>query len=299
MYCRSCGRELNKNARFCDLCGTAVEPVAEAKILEPKIEKSESTQHNPAIVQPVSFQPEVKVMYPYKKKWTAFWLCFFLGNMGAHRFYVGKTGTGILWLLTCGCFFVGSIVDLLNILLDEFTDKQGHDLVSNVSNTTRKTPKKPRSTKDAAIILSALAVILVLFYLSAARSSGSKVEYSKSQIIDMSTEIEYDKLARNPESYEGQYFKFTGQVAQVVQYGSSVQLRVNVTPVYWGEQISYWQDTIYVTAKLNSDGDRILENDIITLYGECTGLYTYTAIFGNSVSIPGIRCDVWRIDEQA
>ena len=37
-----------------------------------------------------------------KSRMVALLLCFFLGTLGAHRFYVGKIGTGVVWLLTLG-----------------------------------------------------------------------------------------------------------------------------------------------------------------------------------------------------
>ena len=37
-----------------------------------------------------------------KSRLVALLLCFFLGPLGVHRFYVGKIGTGILMLLTLG-----------------------------------------------------------------------------------------------------------------------------------------------------------------------------------------------------
>lgn len=52
-----------------------------------------------------------------KNKWVAFLLCFFLGYLGAHKFYEGKIGMGILYLFTAGLFGIGWIVDIIRILL--------------------------------------------------------------------------------------------------------------------------------------------------------------------------------------
>ena len=41
-------------------------------------------------------------------------LCIFVGGLGIHRFYVGKIGTGVLWL-----------VDLIMIACGTFTDSDG------------------------------------------------------------------------------------------------------------------------------------------------------------------------------
>ena len=47
----------------------------------------------------------------------AFFLCLFLGYFGAHKFYEGRIGMGILYLLTIGLFGIGWIVDIILILM--------------------------------------------------------------------------------------------------------------------------------------------------------------------------------------
>lgn len=55
------------------------------------------------------------------------WL-FFLGLFGAHRFYVGKKWTGLLYILTFGFLGLGVVVDFIRIALYSFKDKAGNDL---------------------------------------------------------------------------------------------------------------------------------------------------------------------------
>ena len=63
-----------------------------------------------------------------KRPPPAFLLCFFLGCFGAHRFYVGKIGTGILQLLTLGGLGIWALIDWIMIIIGAFTDKQGQKL---------------------------------------------------------------------------------------------------------------------------------------------------------------------------
>ncbi|HEX5202939.1 TM2 domain-containing protein [Paractinoplanes rhizophilus] len=63
------------------------------------------------------------------KSWlAALLLCFFVGVLGIHRFYVGKIGTGILMLITFGGFGIWTLIDFIMIAVGSFKDKQGNAL---------------------------------------------------------------------------------------------------------------------------------------------------------------------------
>jgi TM2 domain-containing membrane protein YozV len=62
-----------------------------------------------------------------KSKLLAYILWFFLGFFSMHRFYLGKVGSGILYLITFQLFGVGWLIDALRL----------GDMVDNYNNERR------------------------------------------------------------------------------------------------------------------------------------------------------------------
>lgn len=100
------------------------------------------------------------------------------------------------------------------------------------------------------------------------------IEELKSSAITVS----YDELFRNNEKYVGKVIHFKiGQIIQVIGDTAPYDFRVNVSKSFFDDEIIYLDEYT---------GSRLLENDIVDVYAKVTKLYTYTAVMGNSVTIP-------------
>jgi TM2 domain-containing membrane protein YozV len=93
-FCLACNRIIDAEAVVCTSCGV--------------------------------MQPLPPGMATEKRILPAGLLCFFLGVFGAHRFYVGKIGTGLLQLFTLGGLGIWMLVDLIMLVSGEFRDKEGN-----------------------------------------------------------------------------------------------------------------------------------------------------------------------------
>jgi hypothetical protein len=65
-----------------------------------------------------------------RSRTVAFVLAFFLGVFGAHRFYVGKTGTAVLQLCTLGGLGIWWLIDVIVVGSGSFRDAEGRLLSS-------------------------------------------------------------------------------------------------------------------------------------------------------------------------
>lgn len=96
----------------------------------------------------------------------------------------------------------------------------------------------------------------------------------------------YDEVARHPDDHMFEAAKFKGEVIQVMEDGDTVIMRLAVTK---GKYV--WSDPILVRySRTDSSEGRILEDDIITVYGVMMGTYTYTSTMGASITIPYMLC---------
>jgi TM2 domain-containing membrane protein YozV len=65
-----------------------------------------------------------------QKDWlTTLLLCIFVGYLGVHSFYTGKTLFGVLQLITIGGCGIWTLVDLIMIITDNYRDGNGLPLL--------------------------------------------------------------------------------------------------------------------------------------------------------------------------
>jgi TM2 domain-containing membrane protein YozV len=162
MFCSNCGKQNPDNAKFCDNCGKPIVNAAAPQYSPPPQQQyapppppqyapppqpQYAPPPQPVYQQPPpspfaapQFPPAEAVISP-KSRTTAGLLWFFLGWAGAHRYYMGKIGTGILMLLLfiagMATYFIGVgifvlsalslwlFIDLILILTGKFKDKNG------------------------------------------------------------------------------------------------------------------------------------------------------------------------------
>ena len=111
----------------------------------------------------------------------------------------------------------------------------------------------------------------------AAKQEAAKGEYS--------ADYSYNTIARDSESYKDTKVKYRGKVLQEGDAGSGTHyIRFAVDSNY---------DTVmFVTYKTDLVTGRILDDDILTIYGTVVGDYSYETVMGATVTLPWINADI-------
>jgi len=113
IYCSTCGQQIAKVARACPFCGA---PVYQNLPREVPQQIIINNSNNANTVQAGYGYGPVPAGLRAKDKWIALLLWFFLGFVGAHKFYEGKILMGIVYILTVGLFGIGWVVDFFVLL---------------------------------------------------------------------------------------------------------------------------------------------------------------------------------------
>ena len=89
-FCSNCGNQIADNVKFCPSCGTQVAADSSEYVSQQPVQPQQQPIQQPYYAQaPVS----------QKSKTTALLLAFFLGEWGAHKFYLGDTTKGAIMLV--------------------------------------------------------------------------------------------------------------------------------------------------------------------------------------------------------
>ena len=111
-FCKWCGESIDVDCVVCPKCGKQVEELKQSR--QPIVINNTNTNTSVS-----SSRASASVGGGYgraKNKWVAFFLCLFLGYLGAHKFYEGRIGLGILYLVTLGLFGIGWAIDTIVLL---------------------------------------------------------------------------------------------------------------------------------------------------------------------------------------
>jgi hypothetical protein len=107
-FCKFCGEKIDMDAVVCIKCGKQVEELKDSRN-QPNIVITNTNSN-------INSNTNSAMLRKEKNKWVAVLLCFFLGVVGGHKFYEGKIGMGVLYLLTAGLLGIGVIVDLIALV---------------------------------------------------------------------------------------------------------------------------------------------------------------------------------------
>ncbi|MDO5516789.1 MAG: TM2 domain-containing protein [Clostridium sp.] len=109
--CPQCGAPLEAGATECKYCG---EKIAQDQAYQ-NTSYQQQQQHvyqQPVVNVNTQYDAGINPAWPIKSKIAAGLLAIFLGGLGIHKFYLGKVGLGILYLVFCWTY-IPSIIGFI------------------------------------------------------------------------------------------------------------------------------------------------------------------------------------------
>lgn len=101
--------------------------------------------------------------------------------------------------------------------------------------------------------------------------------------IESATTIDYRSLYKGADTLNGNFYKITGEIVQIVD---DTHYHINMTKT--GEYYTYYTDRIQISL-IGKSSEILMEGDVVSFTGESLGNYTYTAVMGNDTTVPFLR----------
>jgi uncharacterized membrane protein YcgQ (UPF0703/DUF1980 family) len=195
---------------------------------------------------------------------------------GKGKLHLGITG-GAFALLIIGIIIVGvssPSVENANASTEESSDDQAE-----------KTPEESKAEEEKAAKEEAEAKAQAEKEAKEAEEAKAKAEQEAKEKKENAQPIEYAQLEKNPDRYTGEYVKYQGQVVQIQEGDNITNIRLAVTQDSYGYNSD---DIVYVEYEGYTD---FVDEDIVTVYGEVYGSYSYTSQAGWEITLPAVIAD--------
>ena len=176
------------------------------------------------------------------------------------------------------------------------TSKKGQEIPINVNGN-----QKLSISYDSSYFEAWLSGNKIIITPLKAGTGSIKITNSKTKQDDVSIKIiidhsavydttsypkaSYKDILRYPSTYKGDRIHIYGKVLQKVTSGTKVILRVGTSGYGYYDSV-FWVEYDTSTIRVS-----VIEDDYVTVYGKCTGAYTYTATWGNSITIPSMEAE--------
>lgn len=288
--CKECGKEFSDKATACPNCGCPIEQARPDAEVATQNDDLTNIQSQPVNNIPVNQGPTTNIKYANNEKSTkkkesplgiaglilSFIFCIPIFPLAGLIMCIiavsNKTKKST-------CAKIGIVISIITLIIscniwsnDSENEKESSSAAAeesvNSSSTSaqkEKQEKTPEPNKEPTPTIS------------------------KEDFISSCIEIPYKNLARNPDDYVGEHIVLTVKVTQVMQGGlfdSNEYYRV-----YTNDEYDMWLGDEYFMYDDRVENDmKLLQDDIIKVYGEFSGTTTVTrALTGTKEDVPAFK----------
>ncbi|MBR2576425.1 MAG: TM2 domain-containing protein [Firmicutes bacterium] len=129
-FCPNCGTPVTEEIKFCPNCGIRVEALFDEERQQQYTRQGPAMDEGQAADQAYYYSMNgVDPNWPVKSKIAAGVLGIVLGGLGIHKFYMGRIGLGIVYILFCWTgipSIIGLVEGIIYLCTDDLTFQLKH-----------------------------------------------------------------------------------------------------------------------------------------------------------------------------